>query len=226
MSRVSSRVTDATGEPECNQRQPAETATAARLALSYDHSFKAIATQSFGRMRQLSRKLVRLVPAQGQSSSLEGTPHGATIGPVLKSGLASKLLTRLTAGGSSAVGLLVEDQPAPLRFFHVHDTRPLDLSHHPTNHHRLHRAYLRPAALLNTLQVLLTMADQVQEILEVPAEFAREGIQFMRKCTKPDQKEFLRLCQAVGTGFLIMGAIGYLVKLIHLPVNQALVGGA
>jgi len=27
-------------------------------------------------------------------------------------------------------------------------------------------------------------------------------------------------------GFLIMGVIGYIVKLIHIPVNNILVGGA
>ncbi|KAM5347018.1 hypothetical protein ACJ41O_010023 [Fusarium nematophilum] len=90
------------------------------------------------------------------------------------------------------------------------------------------------------------MADQVQELLEVPSEFVRDGVQFVRRCTKPDQKEFLRLCQAVGVGFLIMGAVGYVVKLgtslkshdpfdpttfsnaikVHIPLNHALVGSA
>ncbi|KPM34342.1 hypothetical protein AK830_g12229 [Neonectria ditissima] len=70
------------------------------------------------------------------------------------------------------------------------------------------------------------MSDQVQELLEVPSEFARDGYQFMKRCTKPDQKEFLKLCQAVGVGFLVMGAVGYIVKLIHIPVNNILVGGA
>ncbi|KAH8171623.1 secE/Sec61-gamma subunits of protein translocation complex domain-containing protein [Sarocladium implicatum] len=70
------------------------------------------------------------------------------------------------------------------------------------------------------------MSDQVQELLEVPSEFAKDGIQFVRRCTKPDQKEFLRLCQAVGMGFVVMGSIGYIIKLIHIPVNNVLVGGA
>lgn len=38
-----------------------------------------------------------------------------------------------------------------------------------------------------------------------------------------DQQEFLRLCQAVGVGFLIMGAVGYVVKLsmsILAKLNQ------
>ncbi|EAA32047.1 hypothetical protein GE21DRAFT_8119 [Neurospora crassa] len=70
------------------------------------------------------------------------------------------------------------------------------------------------------------MADQIQEILDVPREFLKDGIQFIKKCQKPDRREFIKISQAVGTGFLIMGAVGYLVKLIHIPLNQVLVGGA
>lgn len=32
--------------------------------------------------------------------------------------------------------------------------------------------------------------------------------------------EFLQICRAVGTGFVVMGFIGYLVKLIHIPINN------
>ncbi|KOS20962.1 putative protein transport protein Sec61 subunit gamma [Escovopsis weberi] len=70
------------------------------------------------------------------------------------------------------------------------------------------------------------MADQVEEILDVPREFFRDGVQFINKCQKPDQKEFLKLCQAVGVGFGIMGAVGFVVKLIHIPINNVLVAGA
>jgi len=78
-----------------------------------------------------------------------------------------------------------------------------------------------------SFQSSITMAgDQVQELLEAPSEFAKSGIQFMRRCTKPDKAEYLRLCQAVGVGLVIMGAVGYIVKLIHMPLNRVLVGGA
>lgn len=70
------------------------------------------------------------------------------------------------------------------------------------------------------------MADQMQDMLDLPRDFVKEGTQFMNRCTKPDQKEFIKICQAVGVGFLIMGAVGYVVKLIHIPVNNILVGGA
>lgn len=38
--------------------------------------------------------------------------------------------------------------------------------------------------------------------------------------------EYLQICRAVAIGFAIMGGIGYIVKLIHIPINQILVGGA
>lgn len=33
-----------------------------------------------------------------------------------------------------------------------------------------------------------------------------------------DRKEFIKICQAVGVGFLIMGAVGYVVKLSKLSL--------
>ncbi|QIW99291.1 hypothetical protein AMS68_004809 [Peltaster fructicola] len=62
--------------------------------------------------------------------------------------------------------------------------------------------------------------DQAKEILETPRQFLHEGRQFIARCSKPDQKEFLRISQAVGMGFIVMGVIGYFVKLIHIPYNQ------
>ncbi|KAL1837746.1 hypothetical protein VTJ49DRAFT_3438 [Mycothermus thermophilus] len=70
------------------------------------------------------------------------------------------------------------------------------------------------------------MSDQVQEILDVPREFLKDGIQFINRAQKPDRREFIKISQAVGVGFLVMGAVGYFVKLIHVPLNNILVGGA
>ncbi|KAI2610464.1 protein translocase SEC6 [Hypoxylon sp. NC1633] len=69
------------------------------------------------------------------------------------------------------------------------------------------------------------MSD-VQDILEIPKDFIKDGTQFMTRCTKPDKREFIQISKAVGVGFLVMGAIGYLIKLIHIPVNNILVGAA
>ncbi|OCK83814.1 protein translocase SEC6 [Lepidopterella palustris CBS 459.81] len=70
------------------------------------------------------------------------------------------------------------------------------------------------------------MADQLKELADLPQEFIKDGMQFVSRCTKPDKREFLKISQAVGIGFLIMGVIGYVVKLIHIPVNNILVGGS
>jgi len=70
------------------------------------------------------------------------------------------------------------------------------------------------------------MSEQIKEIADIPRDFLRDGTQFINRCTKPDKREFIKISQAVGMGFVIMGVIGYVVKLIHIPVNNILVGGA
>jgi len=70
------------------------------------------------------------------------------------------------------------------------------------------------------------MSEKLKEFIEIPQQFVREGNQFITRCTKPSQKEFLQICKAVAIGFAVMGFIGYFVKLIHIPINNILVGGA
>jgi len=70
------------------------------------------------------------------------------------------------------------------------------------------------------------MSDQLKEFADMPQEFIKDGMQFLNRCTKPDKREFLKISQAVGVGFVVMGVIGYAVKLIHIPVNNILVGGS
>ncbi|KAF4310011.1 hypothetical protein SLS57_001319 [Botryosphaeria dothidea] len=70
------------------------------------------------------------------------------------------------------------------------------------------------------------MSDQLKELADVPKDFVKDGTQFINRCTKPDKREFIKISQAVGVGFVVMGAIGYIVKLVHIPVNNILVGGS
>ncbi|KAM6498543.1 protein translocase SEC6 [Amanita muscaria] len=70
------------------------------------------------------------------------------------------------------------------------------------------------------------MSDKVREFIEIPQEFIRDGNQFLTRCTKPSQREFFQICRAVAVGFAVVGFIGYFVKLIHIPINNILVGGA
>ncbi|KAE8218305.1 hypothetical protein CF319_g7795 [Tilletia indica] len=52
------------------------------------------------------------------------------------------------------------------------------------------------------------MADTIKEIADIPQSFIREGTQFMNRCTKPNKKEYLQICRAVGLGVVVMGFIG------------------
>ncbi|KAJ3079621.1 Sec61p translocation complex subunit [Quaeritorhiza haematococci] len=70
------------------------------------------------------------------------------------------------------------------------------------------------------------MSDNFSELVEGPKQFAKESVQLLNRCTKPDRKEFLKISQAVAMGFLLMGFIGFFVKLIHIPINNIIVGGA
>ena len=38
--------------------------------------------------------------------------------------------------------------------------------------------------------------------------------------------EFARIAGATSVGFLMMGFIGFFVKLVHIPINNILVGGS
>ncbi|KAI7861483.1 protein translocase SEC61 complex gamma subunit [Spinellus fusiger] len=70
------------------------------------------------------------------------------------------------------------------------------------------------------------LKEQLFEVAEAPKQFVKEGIKFINRCKKPDQKEFLKITQAVAMGFAALGALGYIVKLIHIPINNILVGAA
>lgn len=68
-----------------------------------------------------------------------------------------------------------------------------------------------------------TMSDTFQELADIPKDFVREGTLFVRRCTKrtpiplsttpmfrvltvatADKREFIKISQAVGMGFLVM----------------------
>ncbi|KAJ1959112.1 hypothetical protein GGI12_004509 [Dipsacomyces acuminosporus] len=61
---------------------------------------------------------------------------------------------------------------------------------------------------------------------EAPMQLIKEASWIIRRCTKPDQKEYLKIVRAVLMGFLVMGFVGYFTKLIHIPINNIIVGGA
>ena len=55
-------------------------------------------------------------------------------------------------------------------------------------------------------------------------DFAFSSVRLVKKCTKPDAREFKKIVFACSMGFLIMGFIGYMVKLVFIPINNIIVG--
>jgi len=59
----------------------------------------------------------------------------------------------------------------------------------------------------------------------LPAKrFAADSYRLIKRCTKPDAKEFKKIAIATTVGFLVMGFLGFLVKLVHIPINNIIVG--
>ncbi|ODQ57669.1 hypothetical protein WICANDRAFT_35505 [Wickerhamomyces anomalus NRRL Y-366-8] len=65
--------------------------------------------------------------------------------------------------------------------------------------------------------------DGLEKFTEVPVEFFKDGSAFVQKCTKPDKKEYIKIIRAVGVGFIMMGIVGYAIKLIHIPIRYLIV---
>nr|CCA14660.1 Type II (General) Secretory Pathway (IISP) Family p [Albugo laibachii Nc14] len=69
------------------------------------------------------------------------------------------------------------------------------------------------------------MSDINSLVVQPLREFFQNSLHLFKKCTKPDRKEFYRIAGATMVGFLLMGFTGFFVKLIHIPINNILVGG-
>jgi preprotein translocase subunit Sss1 len=71
--------------------------------------------------------------------------------------------------------------------------------------------------------------------LTAPQRFFVDSKYFLMKCTKPDGHGIRRVCPltaelrmtfgAIWQGFLIMGCLAFIIRLVHIPLNQFLVSG-
>ncbi|TKR61302.1 hypothetical protein L596_028427 [Steinernema carpocapsae] len=66
--------------------------------------------------------------------------------------------------------------------------------------------------------------EHVQAVIKPGKEFAKDSVRLVKRCTKPDKKEYQKIAMATAIGFAIMGFIGFFVKLIHIPINNIIVG--
>ena len=85
------------------------------------------------------------------------------------------------------------------------------------------------------------MSETINMVLDVPKQFYKDSVQLLNRCSKPDKKgtashsipltishfrsrlEFIKITQAISVGFVIMGVIGYTIKLVHIPINNIIV---
>ena len=75
--------------------------------------------------------------------------------------------------------------------------------------------------------IILKMTEKKRGIKNEPKgvmvslkEFSRDSVNFFEKCKKPSRKEYFQILYACMMGFIIMGFIGYLVKLVFIPINN------
>ncbi|XP_052184002.1 protein transport protein Sec61 subunit gamma-1-like [Diospyros lotus] len=66
--------------------------------------------------------------------------------------------------------------------------------------------------------------DALDSVVYPLREFARDSTRLVNKCHKPDQKEFTKVASRVAVGFVVMGFVGFFVKLIFIPINNIIVG--
>ena len=69
------------------------------------------------------------------------------------------------------------------------------------------------------------MAGQRKEekqpsVVDQLVQFQKDSTNFFNKCTRPDKAEYTKILQASAMGFLVMGFIGYIIKLVFIPINN------
>ena len=66
--------------------------------------------------------------------------------------------------------------------------------------------------------------DKNKSIAQQIQEFSNDSVVFFNKCAKPDKNEFIKILQACAMGFIVIGFIGYIIKLVFIPINNIILG--
>ena len=62
--------------------------------------------------------------------------------------------------------------------------------------------------------------EEEQNVVQQFVKFVKSCAMFYEKCHKPDRAEYMKILQACTMGFFIMGLIGYMIKLVFIPINN------
>ncbi|KAJ7945697.1 Protein transport protein Sec61 subunit gamma [Quillaja saponaria] len=66
--------------------------------------------------------------------------------------------------------------------------------------------------------------DAVDSVIDPLRDFAKDSVRLVKRCHKPDRKEFSKVALRTAIGFVVMGFVGFFVKLIFIPINNIIVG--
>merc|ERR1711936_1309224 len=79
-------------------------------------------------------------------------------------------------------------------------------------------------SLLKTLphrtQYHSTIMDQIITAVEPLKQFSKDSLRLVKRCTKPDRKEFQKIAIATAIGFALMGFIGFFCQTDPHPHQQ------
>ncbi|KAJ6375371.1 hypothetical protein OIU77_000366 [Salix suchowensis] len=65
--------------------------------------------------------------------------------------------------------------------------------------------------------------DAIDSVVDPLRGFAKDSVRLVKRCHKPDQKEFTKVATRTAIGFVVMGFVGFFVKLIFIPINNIIV---
>ncbi|RRT56062.1 hypothetical protein B296_00047405 [Ensete ventricosum] len=84
--------------------------------------------------------------------------------------------------------------------------------------------------------------DALDSVVDPLREFAKDSVRLVKRCHKPDRKgefsfshldlvppldppdPFTKVAVRTAIGFVVMGFVGFFVKLIFIPINNIIVG--
>ncbi|CAE6075512.1 unnamed protein product [Arabidopsis arenosa] len=68
--------------------------------------------------------------------------------------------------------------------------------------------------------------DAIDSAIDPLRDFAKSSVRLVQRCHKPDRKEFTKVAVRTAIGFVVMGFVGFFVKLVFIPINNIIVGSA
>ncbi|XP_015931838.1 protein transport protein Sec61 subunit gamma-like [Arachis duranensis] len=66
--------------------------------------------------------------------------------------------------------------------------------------------------------------DAIDSVFEPLREFSKDSVRLVKRCHKPDRKEYFKVAVHTAIGITVMGFVGFFVKLIFIPINNIIIG--